>query len=65
MRKLLVGLPVLALAAAPAAAQTNYDSLTGSVDFATAITALMTVAAAIALVLVARKGIRFVLGAIR
>ena len=65
MRKYLFALPVAALAASPALAQQNYSTLTSAVDFDSAITALMAVAAVIAGVLVVRKGIRFVLGAIR
>jgi hypothetical protein len=52
-------------AATPALAQANYSTLTEAVDWSSAITALMAVAALVAAVLVVRKGIRFVLGAIR
>jgi len=50
--------------AAPGAGQ-DYSTLTDAVDWSTAITALMAVAALVAGVLVVRKGIRFVLAALR
>lgn len=58
---------VSALVATPALAQNaqDYSTLTTAVDWSSAITALMAVAAVIAGVLVVRKGIRFVLGMIR
>jgi hypothetical protein len=43
----------------------DYSTLTSAVDWSSAITALMAVAAVIAGVLVVRKGIRFVLGALK
>lgn len=66
MRKFVAVLAPLAAVgfAVPAHAQ-NYSELTSSVDWSTAITALMAVGGAVALILVARKGIRFVLGMIR
>lgn len=68
MRKFLVptGLAAGLFFAPPAlAAQANYSTITSAVDWSTAITALMAVAALVAAVLVVRKGIRFVLGALR
>lgn len=66
MRKLALLFPVAAASfATPALAQQNYSTLTAAVDWSTAITALMAVAALVAGVLVVRKGIRFVLGALR
>jgi hypothetical protein len=58
------GLALAATAAVPAHAE-NYSAITSAVDWSTAITALGVVGAAIALVLVARKGIKAVLGMIR
>lgn len=55
-------------AAVPAAAQAtgqDYSTLTSAVDFSTVITAIMAVAALLLAVLVVRKGVRFVLGAIK
>ena len=60
---LLPALAVSVLAASPAAA--NYSGLTSAVDFSAVITALLAVAAVIVGVLIVRKGIRFVLGALR
>ncbi len=70
MKKITTLLPALAVAsfgfAAPAAAQAaNYSTLTTAVDWGSAITAMMAVAAIVAGVLVVRKGIRFVLAAIK
>lgn len=56
----MIGVPALATPTA-----TDYSTLTAAVDWSTAITALMAVAALVAGVLVVRKGIRFVLGALR
>jgi hypothetical protein len=64
-RLLLPALFVAGSAAPALAAQTNYSTLTSAVDFSAAITAIMAVAALVAAVLVVRKGIRFVLGAIK
>lgn len=64
MRKVLLALGVGAAAATPAYAQ-NYDSLTAAVDFTSTIAALTAVAATIILVLLARKGIRYVFGMLR
>ena len=65
MRKLILAAGLATAAATPALAQQNYSTLTSAVDFSSAITAIMAVAALVAAVLVVRKGIRFVLGAIR
>lgn len=67
MRKYLIAAPALLLAATPALAQNgvDYSGLTGAVDFDSAITALVAIAGVVALILVARKGVRFVLGMIR
>jgi len=65
-RLALVGAVATALVASPALAQnaTDYSTLTSAVDWSSAITALMAVAALVAAVLVVRKGIGFVLGMI-
>lgn len=65
MKKLLLLGTVGLGFSAPAFAQANYTTLTSAVDWASAITAMMAVAALVAAVLVVRKGIRFVLGSIR
>ena len=66
-RRLVLAAGIATAAALPAAAeaQTNYSTLTSAVDFSGAITAILAVAALVAAVLVIRKGIRFVLGALR
>jgi hypothetical protein len=57
---------LLLTVAAPAfAVPQSYATLTDAVDWSTAITAIMAVAALLAAVLVVRKGIKFVLGMIR
>ena len=68
----LVTLGAASLVASPAFAQTtggsggaDYSSLTSAVDWSTAITAMIAVGGILATVLVARKGIRFVLGALK
>lgn len=67
--KTALRLAPLAVAASsvPALAQsaTDYSTLTDAVDWSSAITAIMAVAAVLAGVLVVRKGVRFVLGMIR
>jgi len=64
---LVAGIAASSFAALPAFAQnsTDYSGLTGAVDFTAVVTALLAVAALVAAVLVVRKGIRFILGAIR
>jgi hypothetical protein len=42
----------------------DFSTLTGAVDFAEVVTALFAVGAAVATVLIARRGIRMVLSAI-
>jgi hypothetical protein len=59
----LLALVMASMVATPAAA--NYSTLTSAVDWSSAITALMAVAAVIAGVLVIRKGIKFVLASLR
>lgn len=65
----LAPVAALALVAAPAFATpgtgADYSTLTAAVDWSTAITGMMAVAAVVAGVLVVRKGIRFVLGMIK
>lgn len=68
-RLALVSAAGLAMAA-PAAAQTapagtDYSTLTSAVDWSSAITGMLAVAAVVAGVLVVRKGIKFILAAIR
>lgn len=53
--------PVLAFATPPAGA---YDDITGAVDFAAVATAVVAIAALIAVALVAKKGARMVLSMI-
>jgi hypothetical protein len=67
MKKLLVGSVALLGLTSPALAQSgaNYSAITSAVDFTTAIAAMMAVAAIVALPLIARKGIRWVLGALK
>jgi len=68
MRKIasLAALAATSLVAVPAfAVPQSYTTLTEAVDWSTAITAIMAVAALLAAVLVVRKGIKFVLGMIR
>ena len=56
-----------ALVASPALAQSavNYSGITSAVDFDDVILAMVAVGGIVAFVLVARKGIRFLLGALR
>lgn len=63
----LIAAPASMLAAAPAFAQnaTDYSTLTSAVDFSSVKTALLAVAAILVGVLIVRKGIRFVMGAIK
>lgn len=56
----MIALPTVAMATPQ-----SYATLTDAVDWSTAITAILAVAALLAAVLVVRKGIRFVLGMIR
>lgn len=67
MRKLMIGTALALGLSTPALAQNaaDYSSLTSSVNWDSAITALLAVAAIVAGVLVVRKGIKFVLGMIR
>lgn len=53
--------------AAPASAQNavDYSQLTNAVDWSSAITGILAVSAVVAGVLVARKGIRFILAALK
>lgn len=69
-RLCLLAAAPLGLIATPALAQTtpaatDYSTLTNAVDFASVITALLAVAAVLVGVLIVRKGIRFVMGAIK
>lgn len=57
--------PLLIPSVAFAQTAQSYTTLTAAVDWSTAITAIMAVAALLAAVLVVRKGIKFVLGMIR
>lgn len=63
--RLLLAAGIATAFSSPVLAQANYSELTTAVDWSTAITAIMAVAAVIAGVLVVRKGVRFVLGMLR
>ena len=68
MKKVLsigVGVGAALVAGAANAAGIDYTTLTSSVDFTTATTAVLSVFAALALILVAFKGGKLVLRAIR
>lgn len=65
MKKLqtaLIGVLALVLVGSNAMAVTPYDTITAAADWSDATTALGVVAAALALVLVFRKGAKMVLG---
>lgn len=62
----VAGVAAVALVSAPVfAAGPDFSSLTASVDFGTAVTAVISVGAAVALVYIAIRGVRAVLSAIR
>lgn len=64
LKMLLIGL--LSLLAVPAfAAAPDFTSLVTAVDFSTVGTAILSIAALLAVVLVIRKGAKLVLGAIK
>lgn len=56
-----------AAVAAPAAfaAGPDFSTLTASIDFSTAVTAILGIGAALAIAYIAMKGVRLVLGALR
>lgn len=64
---LLTALVVTMGLATPASAQNavDYSSLTGAVNFGSVITGLLAVGAIIVAVLVARKGIRWIMGMVK
>ncbi|MBN6710272.1 hypothetical protein JFL47_11395 [Haemophilus haemoglobinophilus] len=63
-KKVLISLSAL-LAVSAANAAPDYSSLTSGIDFSSASTAVIAIAAAIAGVLVVVKGARLVLGMLR
>jgi len=67
LKKLLavVAVPSLAITSSAAMAVTDYSEITDAVDFATVATAIVTVLAAVAVVLIAFKGGKLLLAAVR
>ncbi|MBU9542855.1 major capsid protein [Burkholderia multivorans] len=64
-QKLAIGAGALTVAGSSFAAGPDFTSLTTAVDFSTAITSVLAVGANVALVYVAIKGFKLIMGAIK